>query len=189
MSRASGLVREARRTAGLSRTALAARAGVPTSTVSRIESDAMAPTVEMLTRVMSAAGRRLELSSAPMAPAPSLADLNGDSVDGSPNWTLLRALIDWTAQHPARISEVIADRPARGGSPILAALLASVAEKLADDHGLRRPPWTVAVPPLDQEWTPPGTPRMVGKARTDTPAQLRARNIVLAEHDLWRHVA
>ena len=30
---------------------------------------------------------------------------------------------------------------------------------------------------------------MVGKARTDTPAQLRARNIVLAEHDLWRHVA
>jgi len=30
---------------------------------------------------------------------------------------------------------------------------------------------------------------MVSKARADTPAQLRARNIVLAEHDLWRHVA
>jgi len=30
---------------------------------------------------------------------------------------------------------------------------------------------------------------MISKARADTPKQLRARNIVLAEHDLWRHVA
>jgi hypothetical protein len=30
---------------------------------------------------------------------------------------------------------------------------------------------------------------MISKARHDTPAQLRARNIVLAERDLWRHVA
>jgi len=34
-----------------------------------------------------------------------------------------------------------------------------------------------------------GTPRMIDKARTNTPAELRARNIVLAENDLWRHVA
>jgi len=30
---------------------------------------------------------------------------------------------------------------------------------------------------------------MISKARADTPEQLRARNFVLAEHDLWRHVA
>ena len=149
----------------------------------------MAPTVEMLTRVMAAAGARLELSFQPMASAPCLADLSDAWVDGAPNWTWLRALIDWTAQNQDRISEVIAERPAPHASPMLACLLASVAEKLADDHGLRRPRWTASIPPLDREWTPPGTPRMISKARADTPVQLRARNIVLAEHDLWRHVA
>jgi hypothetical protein len=68
-------------------------------------------------------------------------------VDGAPNWTRLRALIDWTAQHQDRISEVIAERPAPQASPMLAGLLASVAEKVADDHGLRRPRWTASVPP------------------------------------------
>jgi transcriptional regulator with XRE-family HTH domain len=183
------LLQRARTTAGLSRTAVAARAGVPTSTVSRIESDAMDPTVAMLTRVMAAAGCRLELSAGRIPPAPSLANLAGTLIGDSPDWTRLRALIDWTTQYPERIGEVIADRPVPGGSHMLTALLASVAEKLADDHGLRRPRWTQTVLPLAQEWTPLGTPRMIRKARTNTPAQLRARNIVLAEHDLWRQVA
>jgi hypothetical protein len=142
-----------------------------------------------LTRVLAAAGCRRELSFQPMVCAPCLADLSDAWVEGSPGWTRLRALIDWTALHQDRISEVIAERPAPHASPMLAGLLASVAEKLADDHGLRRPRWTASVPPLDREWTPPGTPRMITKARADTPSQLRARNIVLAEHDLWRHVA
>ncbi len=186
---AASLLNQARTRAGLSRTGLAARAGVPTSTVSRIESEAMAPTVEMLTRVLAAAGCRLELSFQPMLSAPRLADLSDAWIDGAPNWTRLRALIDWATQHGDRISEVIADRPAPPSGPMLAGLLASVAEKLADDHGLRRPRWTAAVPRLDQEWTPPGTPRMISRARANTPEQLRARNIALAEHDLWRHVA
>jgi transcriptional regulator with XRE-family HTH domain len=189
VSSASSLLQRARTTAGLSRTAVAARAGVPTSTVSRIESEAMDPTVAMLTRVMAAAGCRLELSLGRIAPAPSLANLGGALIGDSPDWTRLRALIDWTTQYPERICEVIAGRPEPSGSHMLTALLASVAEKLADDHGLRRPRWTQTVLPLDQEWTPLGTPRMIRKARTNTPAQLRARNIVLAEHDLWRHVA
>ena len=149
----------------------------------------MAPTVDMLTRVLAAAGCRLELGFEPMSPAPRLADLSDACVEGALNWTRLRALIDWTSQHRNRISEVIADRPAPHAGPMLAGLLASVAEKLADDQGLGRPRWTAAVPPLEQEWTPQGTPRMISKARADTPAQLRARNIVLAERDLWRHVA
>lgn len=138
---------------------------------------------------MAAAGCRLELSVEPMDPAPSLADLAETGVDGSPDWTRLRALIDWTAQHPERVSEVIAARPAPHLSALLSALIASVAEKLADDHGLRRPRWTTSVPRLGREWTPPGTPRMIRKARINTPPQLRARNIVLAERDLWRPAA
>jgi hypothetical protein len=149
----------------------------------------MAPTVEMLSRVLAAAGCHLELSFQPMLSAPRLADLSDAWVEDVPNWTRLRALIDWATQHRDRISEVIADRPTPSADPMLAGLLASVAEKLADDNGLRRPRWTATVSPLDQEWTAPGTPRMISKARAATPAQLRARNIVLAEHDLWRHVA
>jgi transcriptional regulator with XRE-family HTH domain len=168
---------------------LAARAGVPTSTVSRIEAGTMDPTVTMLTRVMAAAGCRLELSSEPIAPAPRLADLTGTRTEEGPDWARLRALIDWTAQHPERVTEVIADRPARANSAMLSALLASVADKLADDQGLRRPRWSALVPPVDPEWTPSGTPPMIAKARRNTPTQLRARNIFLAEQDLWRHVA
>ena len=189
VTRASSLLRMTRTAAGLSCTALAARAGVPTSTVSRIEADAMDPTVGMLTRVMAAAGRGLELNSKPIAPAPALADLRGAWIGGSPDWTRLRAIIDWTAQFPERITEVITGRPGPSESAMLSALLASIADKLADDHGLRRPRWTAAVPCLDREWTPPGTPSIIAKARSTTPTQLRSRNIVLAEHDLWRHVA
>lgn len=188
VTKASSLLRQARTAAGLSRTALAARAGVPTSTVSRIEADVVDPTVAMLTRVVAAAGCRLELTAERIAVAPSLADLAGLRPNDSPDWTRLRAVIDWTSQHPERISEVIANRPT-GGSPMLTALIASIADKLADDHELRRPRWTAAVPPLEGEWTPPGTPRMIAKARRNTPPQLGARNIVLAEHDLWRHLA
>lgn len=149
----------------------------------------MDPTVTMLTRVMAAAGCRLELSSEPITPpAPRLADLSGTRMQDCPDWARLRALIDWSVQHPERVTEVIADRPARSNSAMLSALLASVADKLADDQGLRRPRWTSLVPPVDPQWTPPGTPPMIAQARSNTPTQLRARNIFLAEHDLWRHV-
>jgi transcriptional regulator with XRE-family HTH domain len=185
MSTASALLRQVRIAAGLSCTALAARAGVPTSTVSRIESDAMDPTVSMLARVMAAAGCRLELSSQTIAPAPRLTDLSGTRSHDVPDWAGLRAMVEWAVQHPDRVTEMIADRPDHGSSPMRSALLASVADKLADDQGLRRPPWAASVPPVDRPWTPPGTPTMIAKARRNTPAQLRARNIFLAEHDLW----
>ena len=52
----SEVVTEARRRAGLSQRALARRAGVPASTVNRIELGRMSPTVEMLDRLLAAAG-------------------------------------------------------------------------------------------------------------------------------------
>lgn len=44
----SSVVREARRRAGLTQAMLAERAGVPQSTVSRIESDARTPSTAMV---------------------------------------------------------------------------------------------------------------------------------------------
>jgi transcriptional regulator with XRE-family HTH domain len=183
------LVAEARRQAGLSRRALAERAGVPTSTVSRIEHGEMDPTYTMLARVLGAAGRQLQATAAELPESPSLARLadawqptnRGTTFD----WTRLRGFVDWLRQHPDRLEEAIATPPARSDTP-LDGLLAGIAEKLADDRGVDRPRWTTAVPPLREAWVAPGTPRMVARAERATPPQLKQRNIVLAEHDLWR---
>ena len=58
----SNAVREARRRAGLSQHQLAERAGVPKSTVGRIESGARIPSTEMVERLVRAAGLEVSIS-------------------------------------------------------------------------------------------------------------------------------
>ncbi len=58
----SNLVREARRRAGFTQTELAERAGVPKSTVGRIESGARVPSTEMVERLVRAAGLDVSVS-------------------------------------------------------------------------------------------------------------------------------
>jgi transcriptional regulator with XRE-family HTH domain len=58
----SDLVREARRRAGLSQADLALRAGVPKSTVGRIECGARTPSTEMVERLVRAAGLEVSVS-------------------------------------------------------------------------------------------------------------------------------
>ncbi|MDJ0866260.1 MAG: helix-turn-helix transcriptional regulator [Myxococcota bacterium] len=58
----ASIVREARRRAGLTQAALAERAGVPQSTVGRIESGARTPSTEMIERLVRAAGLEVTVS-------------------------------------------------------------------------------------------------------------------------------
>jgi transcriptional regulator with XRE-family HTH domain len=58
----AGIVREARRRAGLTQAALAERAGVPKSTVGRIESGARTPSAELVERLVRAAGLEVTIS-------------------------------------------------------------------------------------------------------------------------------
>ncbi len=58
----SNLVREARRRAGFTQAELAERAGVPKSTVGRIESRARIPSTEMVERLVRAAGLNVSVS-------------------------------------------------------------------------------------------------------------------------------
>ncbi len=58
----SYIVREARRRSALTQAELAHRAGVPKSTVGRIESGARIPSTEMVERLVRAAGLELSLS-------------------------------------------------------------------------------------------------------------------------------
>ncbi|MGH2635914.1 MAG: helix-turn-helix domain-containing protein [Actinomycetota bacterium] len=53
---AAGVLRDARRTSGLSQRALAVRAGVPQPTVARIESGVVVPRVDTLDRLLAVCG-------------------------------------------------------------------------------------------------------------------------------------
>lgn len=150
----------------------------------------MDPTITMLDRIIAAAGRRLELVTAEPVASPALADLSdawrktaaGPMVD----WTRIRGLLDWITGDAEKTAIAIQTPPPRSGLPMLDALLAGIAEKLADDADLERPRWAASVPPLQEPWLPPGTPRMIAAARAATPPQLAARGICIAAHDLWR---
>jgi transcriptional regulator with XRE-family HTH domain len=186
---AATLAKEARNRSGLSRRALAARAGVPTSTVSRIESGEIDPTAGMLRRIVEAAGSRLVLALETGDAEPTLASLSNAAeqigVRLRIDWTRLRGFADWAAQHPEQLGRALADPPARTGTP-LDAILAAFAEELAAEHGLPRPRWTRAVGPLRDEWAAPGTPRMRAEAAAATPEPFRRRNLVLARSALFR---
>ncbi len=58
----ANIVREARRRSGLTQAGLAERAGVPKSTVGRIESGARVPSSEMVERLVHAAGFSVSVS-------------------------------------------------------------------------------------------------------------------------------
>jgi transcriptional regulator with XRE-family HTH domain len=189
MPDATTLVHEARENAGLSRKALARRAGVPVSTVSRIEDGEVDPTTTTLRRILAAAGRTLDLETSAVSGGSlaALADAWSDSTAGAKvNWTRLRAFLDAQHAHPDRLGAAIATPPPRSGNEQLDNLLAAIAEKLADDSGARRPRWCTAIDALRTPWEPPGTPRMKTAARHAAPPQFKARNIWLAEHELWR---
>ena len=59
---AAGMLRHARRRAGLSQRALAMKAGVPQPAIARIEAGAVSPRVATLQRLLEAAGFSLDVS-------------------------------------------------------------------------------------------------------------------------------
>ncbi len=190
-SESSRLATEARLAAGLSRSALARKAGVPTSTVSRIEEGLIDPTFGTLARILAAAGSTLTVERAPSA-SPTLAAL-ATAVDAAGSrlkidWTRLRSFADWAGRHPSELAESIADPPMRTGTA-LDAILAAFAEELAGVHGHAVPPWTKAVLPLEELWEAPGTPAMRARARANTPETFRRRNVILERTALLRDAA
>jgi transcriptional regulator with XRE-family HTH domain len=183
------LLRNARVQAGLSRRALAAKADVPTSTVSRVEDGRSDPTVTMLERLLMAAGAQLVAGVVANNGTPTLAALATavEKIDGrlKIDWTRLRGFADWAAQHPEALQAAIADPPTRTGTP-LDAILAALAEQLALDHHAERPRWARAVGRLHEEWSPPATPKMRAAAADSTAEPFRRRNLVLAKSALFR---
>lgn len=191
MNAPGAVVASARQAAGLSMHALAARADVAYSTVSRIEHGRMDPTCGMLAKLLAAAGQELKLSSSPSA-APQLADLvdawhTDRTGQDRPEWTRLRAFVDHLALNPDQTGPATLRRPEPSGSALMDNLLAAMADKLSDDAGLPRPGWTRRVAALKQPWITEGTPRMQAAAHQSAPEQFLARGIVVRVDSIWRH--
>lgn len=183
------LVTGAKGSAGLSVRRLAGKGHVASSTITRIQSGAVDPTVQMLERILNAAGFELQIG-AVRSGTPRrarLADLTDawsrrkDTV--RLEWPLWRAFLDDLALYPDRTPEAIYVAPPPAGEPIVDALLAAIAEKLADDAGLPRPEWTQGVPALDQAYRPP-VARAVAERRI--PSQFAARGLMIDTMSFWR---
>ena len=187
----AAVLRKARTRAGLSRRALAAKAGVPTSTVSRIEDSLSEPTLTMLKKLVNAAGSELVVESQPREDLSTLAELSNAWTDHDGrmkiDWTRLRAFVDRMELHPKGLPAAIADSPAPTHQ-LVNAILASLAEQLADEHHVERPRWARGVGPLDQPWSPPSTPRMQRSAVESTPPAFMRRNIIIPRSALFRSV-
>jgi len=190
-------VKRARKAAGLSVRTLADIAGISPTTVTRIEGGRVDPGWRTLRKILAAAGEEAVLTTRrlPATPARSrasttlagLADAWQRTARGdTPNWTRLRGSLDLLAQHPEMLPDALEPRPKPSGSHVMDALLAGIAEKLADDARLPRPAWTRRTPRLESEWSAPGTPAMLAARRSATPPQLRERGFMLDEGSLWR---
>lgn len=189
----SELLRTARRAGGLSARALAAKAQVPTSTVTRIEQGTTDPTMGMLRRLLAAAGHELIASTRPQEGAtPTLASLANAADPGNDrlriDWTRLRAFADWAHRHREDVPAAIADPPLRTGTA-LDAILAGFAEMLAERAGVAPPPWTRSVPAPPEPWAPPGTAAMRARAAAATPDAFRRRNLVLSRDTIFREAS
>ena len=182
------VITRAKGSSGISVRGLAASADVAGSTITRIQSGAVDPTLHMLEQILAAAGYELELLVVRRGSArrPSLRDLADAWADRRGrlriDWTRWRSLLDHLALHPELVPEAIYAPPGPSGSRIVDALLAGIAEKLADDAGLPRPSWTAAAPVLDEPYRPPvrtGIP-------LEVPTQLSARGLMIDTESLWR---
>lgn len=184
------LVTNAKGSSGLSVRRLAAHARVAGSTITRIQSGTVDPTVQTLKRILEAAGFDLQISAVRRDTRrhSMLSDVAGAWTHRGGrlrlDWTRWRAFLDELARHPDHTPDAIYVAPPPTGERIVDALLAAVAEKLADDAGLPRPDWTEAVPALEEPYSPPVARAVAGRT---VPTQLSARGLMIDITSLWRN--
>ena len=175
---------------GLSTRDLARLTGVSYPTISRIENGHEEPRWSTLEKIFDVLGH-------PLTPSPDerkqprLADLadawTKDATHAHhPDWVRLRGLVDQLRLRPALIAQAILPEPPRSRSMVMDALLAGIAEKLADDAGISRPRWARKRPPLREPWSVAVRPSKRAEAEATAPAQFIRRGLLIPESTIWR---
>ena len=96
--------------------------------------------------------------------------------DGEPSWR--PHLLDCVdAVRRSRSAAGLETPPAAEVSARLRALMAAVAETLAEEHGAGAPPWTGGVAPLERPWFVSGYENLKASALVESPARFRSRNV------------
>lgn len=184
-------IREERSRLGLSTRDLARLAGVSYPTISRIENGHEDPRWQTLEKIFDVLGHSLSLATNTRRQV-RLADLSDAWIEDAthahhPDWTRLRAFADQLRLHPAHIAQAIMPEPPRSQSEIMNALLAAMAEKIADDAGISRPSWTRSRPPLLEMWSVATRPAKRAEAEAATPVQFLHRKLLIPETTIWRN--
>jgi transcriptional regulator with XRE-family HTH domain len=183
-------IRRERSSLGLSTRDLARLAGVSYPTISRIENGHEQPRWSTLEKIFDVLGRPLALS-AGSREQPRLVDLSDAWTEDAtglhhPDWVRLRGLADQLRRQPSLVARAILPEPPKSRSEMMDVLLAAVAEKLADDHGIARPRWTRHRPRLPQPWSVATRPSKRAEAEATTPVQFRKRGLLIPESAIWR---
>jgi transcriptional regulator with XRE-family HTH domain len=183
-------IRSERTRLGLSTRDLARLAGVAYPTISRLENGHEQPRWSTLEKIFVVLGRTL-VASGDGDEQPRLSDLsNAWTVDSTgthhPEWVKLRGLADHLRRHPALVARAILPEPPRSQSELIDVLLAAIAEKLADDHGITRPRWTRSRPPLAQSWSVPTRSSRRESDSLSIPPQFLERGLLIPESAIWR---
>ncbi|MGH2744420.1 MAG: helix-turn-helix domain-containing protein [Thermoleophilaceae bacterium] len=144
---AARLVRRARAETGLSVRALAVAAGVAASTVHRIEKAELEPTVDLLRRILEAAGMHLRIEPE-LDYAASLVGLarsiREDVASQNHTWPIRKTaelVTRFRHADPDKRHRMITAEPPSTGDQRWDAFVAAVAEWLAVQHGLETPGW------------------------------------------------
>ena len=191
MSSPSAWIREQRTQLGLSTRDLARLAGVSYPTISRIEKGHEEPRWHTLEKIFEVLGHTLTFT-ANTQQQTRLADLSDAWIEDArhthhPDWTRLRGLADQLKLRPALIAQAIMPQPPRSQSEVMDALLAGMAEKLADDAGITRPSWTRKRPPLPEPWSIATRSSKRAELEAATPVQFLHRKLLIPETTIWRN--
>ena len=175
-------IRTVRGQHGLTQRALAQRAGLSFRGVQLLESPEHDARVSSLERVAHAFGLprssvRRTVSRVLREPPDSLLCASLRILDdGEQSWR--RHLMD--SVDAARRSGAVAELetpPARELPARLRALMAGVAETLAEECGAAAPRWTCGVGPLDRPWFVSGYENLKASALVESPTPFRSRNV------------
>jgi transcriptional regulator with XRE-family HTH domain len=195
---AGQLLRQARAEKHLSQRGLAALAGVPQSTVARIEGRHMQPSFPLIYRILGAAGLRprtvLEASDAtgasPTLPAyrpMTLIDLAGHlgrADDDRLRWRLIAEFLEEHRHEPVDVrAALIRNEPPTTGDQRWDVFLASLAEHLAGLDDRSAASWA-SQRRLEVFWFPFNTPAARVDAFVHSPASFRRRGIFVAPQEL-----